>query len=43
MAQRLDLVKLHVCARPYNSVPAPGSSARDKARQRKVIENVFSI
>ncbi|WP_248724307.1 2-oxoglutarate dehydrogenase E1 component [Seonamhaeicola sp. ML3] len=43
MAQRLDIVKLEVCARPYNSVPAPGSSARDKARQRKVIEDVFSI
>ncbi len=43
MAQRLDVVKLEVCARPYNSVPAPGSSTRDKARQRKVIEDVFSI
>ncbi|APY10730.1 2-oxoglutarate dehydrogenase E1 component [Seonamhaeicola sp. S2-3] len=43
MAQRLDLVKLEACTRNYNSVPAPGSSARDKARQRKVLENVFSI
>ncbi|WP_372936996.1 2-oxoglutarate dehydrogenase E1 component [Seonamhaeicola sp.] len=43
IAQRLDLVKLEPCTRNYNSVPAPGSSARDKARQRKVLENVFSI
>ncbi|TXE12723.1 2-oxoglutarate dehydrogenase E1 component [Seonamhaeicola algicola] len=43
IAQRLNLVKLEVCARPYNSVPAPGSSARDKARQRKVIEDVYNI
>ncbi|WP_282133907.1 2-oxoglutarate dehydrogenase E1 component [Seonamhaeicola maritimus] len=41
MAQRLDIVKLEVCARPYNSVPAPGSSARDKRRQRQVIMDVF--
>lgn len=43
MAQRLDLVKLEVNARPYNSVPAPGSSTRDKARQRRVIKDVFDI
>ncbi|WP_299556663.1 2-oxoglutarate dehydrogenase E1 component [Seonamhaeicola sp.] len=43
MAQRMNLVKLEVCARPYNSVPAPGSSARDKARQRRVINDVFNI
>lgn len=40
--QRLDLVKLEVAARPYASVPAPGSSTRDKKRQRAVIDNVFS-
>jgi 2-oxoglutarate dehydrogenase E1 component len=43
MAQRLDIVKLEVSARPYNSVPAPGSSTRDRARQRLVIEDVFDI
>ena len=41
MAQRMDLVKLEVMSRPYSSVPAPGSSTRDKARQRRVIEAVF--
>ncbi len=40
--QRIDLVKLDVCARPYNSVPAPGSSARDKRRQQRVINAVFN-
>ncbi len=39
--QRLDLVKLEITSRPYASVPAPGSSARDKRRQRRVIDNVF--
>ncbi len=43
IAQRLDLVKLEVNSRPYNSVPAPGSSTRDKARQRLVINTVFDI
>ncbi|RED50535.1 2-oxoglutarate dehydrogenase E1 component [Seonamhaeicola aphaedonensis] len=43
MAQRLNIVKLEVCSRPYNSVPAPGSSTRDRARQRRVIEDVFDI
>ncbi|TWO32216.1 2-oxoglutarate dehydrogenase E1 component [Seonamhaeicola sediminis] len=43
MTQRLDIVKLEVCSRPYNSVPAPGSSTRDRARQRRVIEDVFDI
>lgn len=41
MLQRMDLVKLEVISRPYNSVPAPGSSTRDKRRQRKVIDTVF--
>lgn len=43
MLQRFDLVNLEVAARPYNSVPAPGSSTRDKKRQRQVIETVFDI
>ena len=42
MLQRMNLVKLEVISRPYNSVPAPGSSTRDKARQRKVIDAVFA-
>jgi 2-oxoglutarate dehydrogenase E1 component len=41
MAQRMDLVKLEVASRSYNSVPAPGSSTRDKRRQRRVIDEVF--
>ncbi|WP_136481479.1 2-oxoglutarate dehydrogenase E1 component [Cognatitamlana onchidii] len=41
MLQRMNLVNLEVCSRPYNSVPAPGSSTRDKARQRRVINDVF--
>ncbi|WP_303318725.1 2-oxoglutarate dehydrogenase E1 component [Flavivirga abyssicola] len=43
MAQRMDLVKLEVASRPYSSVPAPGSSTRDKRRQRSVIDAVFNI
>ncbi|WP_298493399.1 2-oxoglutarate dehydrogenase E1 component [uncultured Algibacter sp.] len=43
MLQRFDLVKLEVCSRPYNSVPAPGSSTRDKRRQKRVIYAVFNI
>ena len=43
MAQRMDLVKLEVASRPYSSVPAPGSSTRDKRRQRAVINAVFNI
>ena len=39
--QRLDLVKLEVASRPYSSVPAPGSSTRDKRRQQRVINAVF--
>tara|TARA_R110002050_G_scaffold57866_5_gene130184 strand:- start:12897 stop:15638 length:2742 start_codon:yes stop_codon:yes gene_type:complete len=41
MLQRMDLVKLEVYSRPFNSVPAPGSSTRDKRRQRRVIDAVF--
>ncbi|MDB4402578.1 2-oxoglutarate dehydrogenase E1 component [Algibacter sp.] len=41
MIQRMDLVKLEVASRPYSSVPAPGSSTRDKRRQRRVIDEVF--
>ncbi|MDO5979325.1 2-oxoglutarate dehydrogenase E1 component [Flavivirga spongiicola] len=43
MAQRMDLVKLEVASRSYSSVPAPGSSTRDKRRQRAVIDAVFNI
>jgi len=43
MAQRMDLVKLNVISRPYNSVPAPGSNTRDKQRQKRVIDTVFEI
>jgi len=43
MLQRMNLVKLEVNSRPFASVPAPGSSTRDKARQEKVINTVFDI
>ncbi len=43
MLQRLDLVRLDVASRPFNSVPAPGSSTRDKRRQQQVIDTVFDI
>ena len=43
LAQRMDLVKLEVCSRSYSSVPAPGSSTRDKRRQQRVINAVFDI
>ncbi|MCF8274193.1 MAG: 2-oxoglutarate dehydrogenase E1 component [Flavobacteriaceae bacterium] len=43
MAQRMNLVKLNVISRPYNSVPAPGSGTRDKRRQQRVIDTVFEI
>lgn len=39
--QRMNLVKLQVYARAFSSVPAPGSSTRDKRRQRRVIDAVF--
>lgn len=42
MLQRFDLVKLEVCSRSYSSVPAPGSSTRDKRRQKRVIDAVFN-
>jgi 2-oxoglutarate dehydrogenase E1 component len=41
MMQRFDLVNLQVASRDYSSVPAPGSSTRDKRRQRSVIDEVF--
>jgi 2-oxoglutarate dehydrogenase E1 component len=41
MLQRLDFVKLEGYSRPYSSVPAPGSSTRDKKRQQNVIDAVF--
>ncbi|PCJ97987.1 MAG: 2-oxoglutarate dehydrogenase E1 component [Flavobacteriaceae bacterium] len=43
MLQRFELVKLEVAARPYASVPAPGSNTRDKKRQRAVIDTVFDM
>ncbi|WP_194766994.1 2-oxoglutarate dehydrogenase E1 component [Tamlana sp. I1] len=43
MAQRMELVKLEVCSRPYSSVPAPGSSTRDKRRQKQVVNSVFGL
>ena len=43
MMQRFNLVKLEVASRAYSSVPAPGSSTRDKRRQRHVIDQVFDI
>ena len=43
MMQRFNLVKLEVASREYSSVPAPGSSTRDKRRQRRVIDDVFDI
>ncbi|MEJ2113049.1 MAG: 2-oxoglutarate dehydrogenase E1 component [Flavobacteriaceae bacterium] len=41
MSERLDLVRLQVASRPYASVPAPGSSTRDKSRQQAVIKEIF--
>ena len=41
MAERLEIVRLEGVTRPYSSVPAPGSSARDKRRQQAVINRVF--
>ncbi|MFB9055958.1 2-oxoglutarate dehydrogenase E1 component [Mariniflexile ostreae] len=41
ISERMDFVKLEVYSRPYNSVPAPGSNARDKRRQRRVIDAIF--
>ncbi len=42
MLERFNTVKLEVISRPYSSVPAPGSSTRDKRRQQKVIDTVFA-
>jgi 2-oxoglutarate dehydrogenase E1 component len=42
MLQRLELVKLECASRPYAAVPAPGSSTRDKRRQRRVIDSIFT-
>ena len=42
MLERLDLVKLECASRPYAAVPAPGSSTRDKRRQRRVIDSIFT-
>ncbi len=42
MLERFDLVKLEVAARDYAAAPAPGSSTRDKRRQRRVIDRVFN-
>tara|TARA_R110002049_G_scaffold306447_4_gene504932 strand:+ start:40 stop:2787 length:2748 start_codon:yes stop_codon:yes gene_type:complete len=39
--QRMDLVNLTLYSRAYSSVPAPGSSTRDKRRQKRVIDAVF--
>jgi 2-oxoglutarate dehydrogenase E1 component len=41
MLQRFELKKLDVRSRLYYAVPAAGSSARFKKRQRRVIESVF--
>ena len=41
LSERMDVVKLELLSRPYSSVPAPGSSTRDKRRQRSVIDAVF--
>ncbi len=42
MLQRFDLVKLECASRPFAAVPAPGSSARDKRRQKRVIDSIFN-
>ena len=41
MIERMDLVRLNIISRPYNSVPAPGSGTRDRRRQQRVIDAVF--
>jgi 2-oxoglutarate dehydrogenase E1 component len=41
MLQRFELKDLKVRSRKYYAVPAAGSSARFKARHRRVIESVF--
>jgi 2-oxoglutarate dehydrogenase E1 component len=42
MLQRFELIKLGVASRKFYSVPAAGSSARFKRRQRAVIDMVFN-
>ena len=42
MLQRFDSIKLSVASRKFYSVPAAGSSARFKRRQRAVIDMVFN-
>jgi 2-oxoglutarate dehydrogenase E1 component len=42
MLQRFNLRNLEVRSRKYYAVPAAGSSARFKLRQKKVIESVFN-
>ena len=42
MLQRFNLRNLEVRSRKYYAVPASGSSARFKLRQKKVIESVFN-
>ncbi len=39
--ERLNLIEIDVLSRSYNSVPAPGSSTRDRKRQQNVINAVF--
>lgn len=41
MLQRFDAVKLEVASRSFYSVPASGSSARFKRRQKRVLDLVF--
>jgi 2-oxoglutarate dehydrogenase E1 component len=41
MLQRFELKQLGVRSRLFYAVPAAGSSARFKKRQRRVIESVF--
>ncbi|WP_242130786.1 2-oxoglutarate dehydrogenase E1 component [Aestuariivivens marinum] len=43
MLERMDLVNLKVYSRAFSSVPAPGSSTRDRNRQQRVIDAVFDV
>ncbi|WP_242134330.1 2-oxoglutarate dehydrogenase E1 component [Aestuariivivens marinum] len=43
MLERMDLVNLKVYSRSFSSVPAPGSSTRDRNRQQRVIDAVFDV
>ena len=42
MLERFELAKLECASRGYGAAPAAGSSARDKRRQRAVIDSVFN-